>query len=462
MAEQRDLSNDLRSALVIECAKYFDMNIQRFPDGALAAIRTHFAPSKAVSTRTIKRYWDDYHRQQNDGVLAPNISNKRKGNCGRHTLLSPELREAYRVIMQEYADLWMSLSLRMLKVELLGVGHDLSNHAIFNHLKVMVSRNINLRVVPTLTAAQREHRCRYILNKANRDHGLWAVEHKYRDQKNVIHVDEKWFYTKKVSHKIRVMPGVAIPDRPTCRHKNHIDKVLFLVAVARPQMRPDGVWFDGKIGIWPCTTLYQARRNSVNRPAGTWEVKNKSITAEYYRELVLGTPTVPGVFAAIKARMPWMHAGTVVMQHDGAKPHTSIINVQEFAVAGALDGWDIRVRTQPAQSPDMNVLDLCFFASLQRRCEQIKRHSHTVGQLVEKVEEAWAAYDWQTLDRAWKHQFDVWNSILTVDGGNQYVNPHRAAHRVVENVESSVDLRIDLENYNRCFGMFPPPYNDQL
>jgi hypothetical protein len=35
---------------------------------------------------------------------------------------------------------------------------------------------------------------------------------------------------------------------PQCQHKSHIEKIMFITAMARPRMFPDGTWFDGKIG----------------------------------------------------------------------------------------------------------------------------------------------------------------------------------------------------------------------
>ena len=106
----------------------------------------------------------------------------------------------------------------------------------------------------------------YCLDMANRAHGVERYNHHWKDQKNTIHVDESWFLLKKGCSRVRVMPSTTIPPPDTCQHKSHIVKVMFLMAMGRPQMRPDGTWFDGKIGCWPCIKRVPA----VNNDGGFW------------------------------------------------------------------------------------------------------------------------------------------------------------------------------------------------
>ena len=45
----------------------------------------------------------------------------------------------------------------------------------------------------------------------------------------------------------------------------------------------------------------------------------------------------------------------------GAPGHTGVGNNYRLRLKGAQDAWDIRFNVQPAQSPDLNIMDLCFF-----------------------------------------------------------------------------------------------------
>ena len=68
---------------------------------------------------------------------------------------------------------------------------------------------------------------------------------------------------------------------------------------------------------------------------------------------------------AIQARCPREDAHkTIWIQQDNAPSHLPSGDA-EFAVAVAWTRLDICLRNQPANSPDMNYLDLGFFASLQ-------------------------------------------------------------------------------------------------
>ncbi|CAM9793808.1 unnamed protein product [Discosporangium mesarthrocarpum] len=91
---------------------------------------------------------------------------------------------------------------------------------------------------------------------------------------------------------------------------------MFLAVVARPRMISDGVWFDGKIGIWTIVDTVAAMRSSKNRKKGTMMLKPATINAERYKELMIDK-----VIPAIKARMP-RPSHTIFVQQDGAKPHT--------------------------------------------------------------------------------------------------------------------------------------------
>ena len=71
------------------------------------------------------------------------------------------------------------------------------------------------------------------------------------------------------------------------------------------------------------------------------------------------------VLKAIMRRWPQELRGqTIYIQQDNAPSHVPVDD-EEFAMAVAQIGLDIQLVNQPANSPDLNVLDLGFFASLQ-------------------------------------------------------------------------------------------------
>jgi hypothetical protein len=71
------------------------------------------------------------------------------------------------------------------------------------------------------------------------------------------------------------------------------------------------------------------------------------------------------VLPAIKASWPASEAYKIIwIQQDNARTHVPHDDL-EFAIAAAEIGLNIRLMNQPPNSPDINCLDLGFFASLQ-------------------------------------------------------------------------------------------------
>ncbi|CAN0315582.1 unnamed protein product [Discosporangium mesarthrocarpum] len=64
---------------------------------------------------------------------------------------------------------------------------------------------------------------------------------------------------------IYLHPEEDTPKPPRAQNKRFITKVMFHTAVVRPRMISDGVWFDGKIGIWPIADTVGAMRSRKNR-----------------------------------------------------------------------------------------------------------------------------------------------------------------------------------------------------
>lgn len=77
------------------------------------------------------------------------------------------------------------------------------------------------------------------------------------------------------------------------------------------------------------------------------------------------------VLQRVKEKMPWAQDVNIVIQHDGAKSHEGKGNDALLLAVGQLYGWNITFETQPLQYPDLNMCDLCLFASLQA-------HSHII------------------------------------------------------------------------------------
>lgn len=444
----KDCSLEEKTAILAECSKWSDPFTGRLVNNSLKNIVKKFKP---ISRRTIQRIYGNFKRDQKGGLLIPKIAIKRKGRCGRHSKLTNDLRQVYIKIGQEYANMWLRLTVRILQIELSKAHFHLSLITISHHLKLMNSKIHNIKIKPDLSPSQKNTRLNFILNMADRSHGLERPEHHYKDQYDTVHVDETWFYLNYIQNKILVFDGIVIPDAPTTRHRSHIVKVMFLVAMARPRKFPEGNDFDGKIGLWPCVSTSPAKRNSNKRPKGTLITQSRSMDSEFYYELF----TKPGgVIEKIKEKMPWLIGKTVKIQHDGAPPHSGSQNETLISQFGSVGDWRFNFVTQPPQSPDLNILDLGFFHSLKVRVRHIKNRAFNIDDLIRNINQAYEEYDAATLDDIWGHLYANYNEILIDNGGNQFPPPHVKGRTLQKISSTSVNLNINVEAYNRVYNTF--------
>ncbi|GMF34054.1 unnamed protein product [Phytophthora fragariaefolia] len=194
---------------------------------------------------------------------------------------------------------------------------------------------------------------------------------------------------------------------------------MFLCAVARPR----GDW-DGRIGLWPVVETYTTQRASVNRPAGVEELRPVSITRKTSRRML-----IDNLIPAIKARWPQnqkhMH---IRLQQDNARPHVDEDDTLVLS-AGCSDGWTITLSNQPAQSPDLNSLDLGFFSSIQSlQCRTVPR---TTEELIAEVRRAFNSTTADTLNKTFLTLQLVMRQIMNCGGHNDFRLGHMHKDRLL-------------------------------
>ena len=180
---------------------------------------------------------------------------------------------------------------------------------------------------------------------------------KFLDMMDCIHVDEKWFFLSWQRERYLLLPEQKNLKR-CVKSKSHITKVMFLCAVAHPCFNPSAnSWWDGKLGIWPIGDWEPAKRASKSRPRGTLVWKNKLVTKEVYRGLLISK-----LLPAIVEKWPRTDrlSRKIWIQQDGAKSH---INTDDEEFREAIQDQELTagLYTQAANSPDVNLLDLGFF-----------------------------------------------------------------------------------------------------
>ncbi|DAZ97619.1 TPA: hypothetical protein N0F65_002238 [Lagenidium giganteum] len=122
-------------------------------------------------------------------------------------------------------------------------------------------------------------------------------------------------------------------------------------------------------------------RDSKNRPKGILETKSVNVDEGISRTLL-----TEKIIPAIKEKWPIGEKNRpIFIQQDNA-PARVLVHDPEIHEAGREDGWNISLKAQPAQGPDLNILDLGFFASI--RSLQSRTTPKTIDGLIAEVEKA--------------------------------------------------------------------------
>jgi hypothetical protein len=117
----------------------------------------------------------------------------------------------------------------------------------------------------------------------------------------------------------------------------------------------------------------------------------------------------------------------VLIQQDNATPH---ITPNEFRVlwlerkvelqnahGDGLD-WDLQFYFQPANSPDLNINDLGFFASIQAL--QYQHPSANIGEMIARVLQLYVTYPHTKLNNVFLTLQTCMNQIIEGHGSNDY------------------------------------------
>jgi hypothetical protein len=269
---------------------------------------------------------------------------------------------------------------------------------------------------PHLKDRHKQARLQYSLSNA-----WWcpfASQWYFRNFHDVIFMDEKWFYITRVRNVYYLTPDEPLVER-SCTHKSHIGKIMFLCLVSRPWLRGGDNDYRGLIGCIPVIHWKVAKNNSCNRPAGTRYPVHRKLTKASYLDLFI-KKCLPRIN---KYTPPEMRACTIYIQHDNAKPHLGLdLNHPEIVAYCQQKGLKLAMLAQPAQSPDLNILDLSFFRTMQSN--QLKLTSLDLCALIVNVKLAFLSYDPVLLNKAYLTMMDIMNEILKSDGDNKFKIPH--------------------------------------
>ncbi|KAM3343988.1 hypothetical protein P3S68_026078 [Capsicum galapagoense] len=247
----------------------------------------------------------------------------------------------------------------------------------------------------------------------------------------------EWFYMTRKCERYYLLPKEEDSVR-TCKSKNYIEKVISLAATARPRFDSRGnELFSEKIGIYPFITHQAAKRDSVNRVAGTLETKsissiNKAVMRSFLIEKVI--PDIKKIWPREDSCYP------IFIHQDNAKPHIRHKD-EEFQQVAQQNGFDIRLIYQPLNSPDLNVLDLEIFNAIQSL--QHREAPKTMDELVNAVIKAYELFPTEKINRIFLMLQSCMVEIMQVKGSNKYNILHIKKAMLEKEGQLPIQLKCD-------------------
>lgn len=264
----------------------------------------------------------------------------------------------------------------------------------------------------------------YLSEQHEADRLAWAEDRDetdfFQEEVVVVHVDEKYFYAI-VGGRVCHYPKDCEPPSHACLSKTQISKVMFFGAVAPPNPARE---FDGRVGLWKVTEEKSAINNSKYHERGdVYEVPTMMTGAIFVQ--MCKEKLIP----AIAEKLKW--AKKVEIQMDSAGGHKVKTSVQELnEYCQSVRAYQkISFVTQPTRSPDLNVLDLGIWNSIQSGVPSVKHEPESkikiADRIVTEVERAWGNYDGYTkLKKIFNTLNMIYKEVIKANGRNNFKMPH--------------------------------------
>ncbi|XP_057535332.1 uncharacterized protein LOC130813510 [Amaranthus tricolor] len=402
IGHKRELSTQTRKLIVqqLSClAKELD---RRLPWGTIKTI----ALQHNTSRWTVARLWESAKTTMQNGIVV-DVNSRKKGRVGRKP-------RVFDMTLLNVVPIEKKTTIRAMER---GIGHS-------QVYRIMKSGNIRAHtnsIKPKLSHDHKIRRLNFILSQIIPP----TIDNppKLSLMYNVVHIDEKWFYMSRETQRYYLFPWEEEEPYMCVNNKNFIGKVMFIAAIARPQISTNGeVLWDEKIGIFPFTETYYAVRRSENRLVGTPQLRViPKVTRDVIRDKLINE-----VLLVIRLKWPANGVKDIWIQQDNAKPHI-LTNDQAFNEEANKDRFNIRLVCQPAFSPDMNILDLGLFSALQSI--QFKSFPKDLKDLIKAVNDAYDTFEPKLLNYTWI-QYQLCIEVLKAKGSNNYKNLHIRKQRL--------------------------------
>ena len=398
----------------------------------------------------------EFRENENAGTMTSHLQDPypNRHKCGAPVKFSVEVGRAIVNINLEFLG---ELSNAQLADKLAERGYGrFSESSVRRWVIAIGAKHAASYLKPTLTTAHMLNRLDWVINEATANVN---GDISFTDNYNTVHIDEAWYYMRRGGTRARMMrlPNGEHQTFETNRTKSkrYIGKVMFIGAMCRPHPTHPKVQggnepHDGKASLHSFTDVGTYTRG---RLAGEERIINVSVTGEEYCRM-MHQHIVPDIMRS----MWWFHkdsgmpeAGqTVYIQQDGASPHTcnfaqrSLRQIESAAFFNRR-GFRFRIATQPAQPPDLNVLDLAIWHS-NKRALKGKRWA-TLLQMVGDIGDSWEAFPAEKVESAFRSLYGIYRWVLRSGGDNDF--SHHDGDRKLRRQELGPDRSCPRDLYDR-------------
>ncbi|GJQ69421.1 hypothetical protein Trydic_g6536 [Trypoxylus dichotomus] len=143
--------------------------------------------------------------------------------------------------------------------------------------------------------------------------------------------------------------------------------------------------------------------------------KIESINAAECKKMIIDK-----ILPAIKSKFPKAHKSkTIYVQQYNAQPHFCDDDA-ELLIEGSRDGWCIKFKSQPPNSPDLNILGLGFFNAIQSLQHQTL--PKTMDKLIDCVKSVFSPLTNKKLDNVFLTLQKCMESTMMASGGKECNN----------------------------------------
>jgi len=234
--QQEEATNMVRILTERERQDIYEDLLRLSNNGKLKRDSTTLIAAKYnVHVRTIQRVWQRAKKCLEQGIPV-DVKSLRPKNCGRKKI---------QVDLTRVVDIPLN---RRGTIRSLATALNINKSSLHRLFKEGLLRRHSNSLKPYLKEENKQARLRWVLSML--EESTLPDNPKFKEMKNIIHSDEKWFNGTKKNLTMYMHPDEEDPHR-TVQNKNAIHKVMFYSAVAKPRFDAEGrCYFDGKLGIW--------------------------------------------------------------------------------------------------------------------------------------------------------------------------------------------------------------------